>query len=170
MKNEEINYSDEHWMSLALEEAEKAADIGEVPIGAVIVLENKVVGRGYNLRESLYQATAHAEILAINEANHNLAAWRLQGATLYVTLEPCPMCAGACILSRLDRVVFGARDPKGGCAGSLMNLLSDERFNHQPQVVEGVLAQECSQMMKDFFNQLREKKRSKKKLSQTTED
>src|SRR5699024_4544905 len=123
---------------------------------------NKIIGRGHNLRESCYQATAHAEILAINEANKSLAAWRLEGATLYVTLEPCPMCAGASIMSRLEKVVFGARDHKGGCAGSLMNLLTDKRFNHQTEVVEGILAEECGQLMKDFFKKLRQKKRAKK--------
>lgn len=148
---------DEHWMRVAIEEAKKASDIGEVPIGAVIVKDNQLIAKAHNLREVDQQAVAHAELLAIQEANHILEKWRLEGATLYVTLEPCPMCAGAIIMSRLDRVVFGAKDPKAGCAGSLMNLLTDQRFNHQAEVVEGVLAEECSQLLKSFFKSLRER-------------
>ena len=170
MENDIISYSDEYWMKQAIKEAGKAAAIGEVPIGAIIVLNNKIVAQAYNLREESGQATAHAEILAINEANKNLSAWRLEGATLYVTLEPCPMCAGAAIMSRVDKVVFGARDPKGGCVGSLMNLLTDHRFNHRPKVVEGILAEECSLLMKNFFKDLRKKKRAQKLALQQKEE
>ncbi|MCR8969904.1 tRNA adenosine(34) deaminase TadA [Facklamia sp. 7083-14-GEN3] len=151
------------WMLEAIKEAKKAEAIGEVPIGAVVVFNEEIIGRGFNIRESQHQATGHAEILAIRQANERLQAWRLQGAKLYVTLEPCPMCAGACVLARLDQVIFAARDPKGGCSGSLMNLLQEERFNHQVEVIEGVLEEECSQMMSDFFRQLRQKKKAKKK-------
>ena len=152
----------ERFMSLALEEAEKAAELGEVPIGCVIVKENQVIAKGYNLRELENQATAHAEMLAIQLAITQLGRWRLEGCTLYVTLEPCPMCAGAMIMSRVDQVVFGAKDPKGGCVGSLMNLLSDTRFNHQPKVISGVLEVECSQKLKRFFQMLRARNKARK--------
>ncbi|MGF3066509.1 tRNA adenosine(34) deaminase TadA [Facklamia sp. P12945] len=151
------------WMLEAIKEAKKAEAIGEVPIGAVVVYNDEIIGRGFNVRESQHQATGHAEILAINQANERLQAWRLQGAKLYVTLEPCPMCAGASVLARLEQVIFATRDPKGGCSGSLMNLLQEERFNHQVEVIEGVLKEECSQMMSNFFRQLRQKKKAKKK-------
>lgn len=150
---------DEKYMLLALEEAEKAAAIGEVPIGAVIVRDGEVIGRGYNLRESTKDPTAHAELLAIKRASEQLGGWRLLNSTLYVTLEPCPMCAGAIVQSRLDRVVFGVADPKAGCAGTLMNLLQEERFNHQVQVSSGVLADQCSGILKSFFQELRRKKK-----------
>ncbi|MFY0544714.1 tRNA adenosine(34) deaminase TadA [Brevibacillus sp. H7] len=148
----------EFFMQAAIEEAEKAASIGEVPIGAVIVREGEIVGRGYNLRETKKDPTLHAEMIAIREASARLGGWRLIGCTLYVTLEPCPMCAGAIVQSRIEQVVYGARDPKAGCVGTLMNLLDDPRFNHQVPVVEGVLAEECSQLLKDFFRRLRQKK------------
>jgi tRNA(adenine34) deaminase len=148
----------EFFMQAAIEEAEKAAAIGEVPIGAVIVREGEIVGRGYNLRETKKDPTLHAEMIAIREASARLGGWRLIGCTLYVTLEPCPMCAGAIVQSRIEQVVYGARDPKAGCVGTLMNLLDDPRFNHQVPVVEGVLAEECSQLLKDFFRRLRQKK------------
>ncbi|MGX7109055.1 tRNA adenosine(34) deaminase TadA [Facklamia miroungae] len=147
------------WMLEAIKEAEKARAIGEVPIGAVVVHNEEIIGRGFNIRESQHQATGHAEMIAIRQANERLKAWRLQGAKLYVTLEPCPMCAGASVLARLDQVIFAARDPKGGCGGSLMNLMHEERFNHQVEVIEGVLEAECSQLMSDFFRQLRLRKK-----------
>lgn len=150
----------EKWMLEAIREANKARAMGEVPIGAVIVNKGQVIGRGHNVRESQKQATGHAEIQAIQEANKNLQAWRLEGTSLYVTLEPCPMCAGALVLARINQVVFAARDPKGGCGGSLMNLLQEERFNHQIQVIEGICAEECSQMMTDFFRALRQSKKT----------
>lgn len=150
-----------YWMNEAVKEAQKAQALGEVPIGAVIVKDQEIIGRGHNNRETQFAATGHAELIAIQAANQELQAWRLEGATLYVTLEPCPMCAGACVLSRLDRVVYAARDPKGGCSGSLMNLLQEDRFNHQVEVIEGVLAQECGQMMSNFFRDLRMRKKKK---------
>ncbi|WP_134702856.1 tRNA adenosine(34) deaminase TadA [Ammoniphilus sp. YIM 78166] len=150
---------DEKYMLLALEEAEKAEAIGEVPIGAVIVRDGEVIGRGYNLRESTKDPTAHAELIAIKRASERLGGWRLLNSTLYVTLEPCPMCAGAIVQSRLDRVVYGVSDPKAGCAGTLMNLLQEERFNHQVQVSSGVLAEKCSGILKSFFQELRRKKK-----------
>ena len=147
--------ADERWMKEALEEAKKAAEIGEVPIGAVIVRGGDIVGRGHNRRETDRDPTAHAEMIAIREAAERLGGWRLIGCSLYVTLEPCPMCAGAILQSRIERVVFGASDPKGGCAGTLMNLLTDGRFNHQAQVVPGVLAEEGGSLLTNFFRGLR---------------
>ncbi|MBE3570160.1 MAG: nucleoside deaminase [Bacillales bacterium] len=150
------------FMKLAIEEAKKAEEIGEVPIGAVIVMNNQVIAKAHNERETSQNAIAHAEVLAIQEACKNVGSWRLEGAALYVTLEPCAMCSGAIILSRIERVVYGAKDPKGGCAGTLMNLLTEDRFNHQCDVTAGVLEQECGDMLTSFFRKLREeKKRSK---------
>lgn len=158
-----INHiDDEKFMQMALAEAKNAADFGEVPIGAVIVRNGVVVGRGYNLRERAKDPTAHAELLAIKQASETLGGWRLIGCTLYVTLEPCPMCAGAIVQSRIDRVVYGVSDPKAGCAGTLMNLLQEERFNHQVEVTSGILAEECSVILKDFFRELRERQRRNK--------
>jgi tRNA(adenine34) deaminase len=153
---------DEKFMQMALVEAKKAAAFGEVPIGAVIVRNGEVVGRGYNLRERAKDPTAHAELLAVKQASETLGGWRLIGCTLYVTLEPCPMCAGAIVQSRIDRVVYGVSDPKAGCAGTLMNLLQEERFNHQVEVTSGILAEECSVILKDFFRELRERQRRNK--------
>jgi tRNA(adenine34) deaminase len=155
---------DEDFMREAIKEAEKAEELKEVPIGAVIVIEGKVVARAHNLRESEQNAIAHAELLAIDQACKELRSWRLEDATLYVTLEPCPMCAGAIMLSRVKRVVYGAVDPKGGCAGTLMNLLGDERFNHQSEVISGVLEKECGQILSDFFRKIRERKKLEKKV------
>jgi tRNA(adenine34) deaminase len=154
--------NDEYYMSLAIEEAKKAGALGEVPIGAVIVRNGEVVGRGYNLRETGKNPLAHAEIIAIKEASETLGGWRLLDTTLYVTLEPCPMCAGAIVQARIPRVVYGAMDPKAGCAGSLMNLLQEERFNHQVEMVQGVCEEECSALLKDFFRALRERRKQKK--------
>ena len=147
------------FMQQALLEAQKAAELGEVPIGAVVVRNGQIVGRGYNLRETTKDPIAHAELIAIKEASISLGGWRLIGCTLYVTLEPCPMCAGAIVQSRIERVVFGCSDPKAGCAGTLMNLLEEQRFNHQAEVSAGVLEAECSSILKDFFRELRERKR-----------
>ncbi|EST51815.1 adenosine deaminase [Brevibacillus panacihumi W25] len=156
----EMHGQHETYMRAAIEEAKKAAAIGEVPIGAVIVRDGEIVGRGYNLRETKKDPTLHAEMIAIREASAKLGGWRLIGCTLYVTLEPCPMCAGAIVQSRIEQVVYGAVDPKAGCAGTLMNLLEEPRFNHQVPVVEGVLAEECGQLLKDFFRSLRKKRAS----------
>lgn len=150
--------SDITFMKLAIEEAKKAEKIDEVPIGAVIVKNGQVVASAYNLREVDQRAIAHAELLAIDEACKKLNTWRLTGCTLYVTLEPCPMCAGAIIQSRIDRVVFGANDPKGGCVGSIYNLLSEPKFNHQCNIEAGVLSEECGQLLSNFFKKLRKRK------------
>ncbi|AXN39033.1 MULTISPECIES: tRNA adenosine(34) deaminase TadA [Peribacillus] len=154
---------DAYYMKLALKEAEKAQMLNEVPIGALIVIDDQIVSRGHNLRETEQNATAHAELLAINEACGSLGSWRLEKATLYVTLEPCPMCAGAILQSRVKRVVFGAHDPKAGCAGTFMDLLQDERFNHQCEVTSGVLRDECGGILTAFFKELRNRKKTLKK-------
>ncbi|NKI21735.1 tRNA adenosine(34) deaminase TadA [Paenibacillus dendritiformis] len=148
----------EHWMRAAMEEAKKAEAIGEVPIGAVVVRDGQIIGRGHNLRETTLDSTAHAEMIAIREASSAIRAWRLLDCTLYVTLEPCPMCAGALVQSRLPLVVYGTADPKAGCAGTLMNLLQEPRFNHRVDIIEGVLQEECAAMLTDFFRRLRKKK------------
>ncbi|MFY0761157.1 tRNA adenosine(34) deaminase TadA [Metabacillus dongyingensis] len=153
------------YMELAIKEALKAKAIGEVPIGAVIVYNDEVVGSGYNLRESEQRSIAHAEMIAIDQACASMGTWRLEDATLYVTLEPCPMCAGAIVLSRVKRVVYGAADPKGGCAGTLMNLLNEKRFNHQVEVAKGILEEECGLMLSDFFRDLRKQKKAEKASS-----
>ncbi|MFC0525921.1 tRNA adenosine(34) deaminase TadA [Pontibacillus salicampi] len=152
----------EYYMSLAIEEAKKAESIGEVPIGAVIVKEDKVIARGYNEREHTQKASSHAEFIAIERANEAVGSWRLEDCVLYVTLEPCPMCAGAILQSRIPTVVFGAYDPKAGCTGTLMNLLTDSRFNHRAEVIPEVLHERCSTMLTSFFQQLREKKKRNK--------
>lgn len=149
-------------MRLAIDEALKAKDKLEVPIGAVIVQNDEVVASAYNLRETEQRSVAHAELLAIDEACKKLGTWRLEDATLYVTLEPCPMCAGAIVLSRVKRVVFGAYDPKGGCAGTLLNLLEFEKFNHQAEVVGGMLEEECGNLLTTFFRELRQRKKTGK--------
>ncbi|MCA0982416.1 MULTISPECIES: tRNA adenosine(34) deaminase TadA [Exiguobacterium] len=153
---------DERFMQLAIEEAKKAEAIGEVPIGCVIVKGDEVVATGHNRRETDLLAAAHAEMIAIESANRSLGNWRLEDCELYVTLEPCPMCAGAIVLSRVKRVIFGAHDPKGGCCGTLMNLVQDERFNHQADVTENVLAEECGRLLTDFFRALRERKKQER--------
>ncbi|MFL7939596.1 MULTISPECIES: tRNA adenosine(34) deaminase TadA [Priestia] len=154
--------NDEKYMRLAIDEALKAKDKLEVPIGAVIVQNDEVVASAYNLRETEQRSVAHAELLAIDEACKKLGTWRLEDATLYVTLEPCPMCAGAIVLSRVKRVVFGAYDPKGGCAGTLLNLLEFEKFNHQAEVVGGMLEEECGSLLTTFFRELRQRKKAGK--------
>ena len=147
--------SHEYFMREALKEAQRAFEMDEVPIGAVVVKDGRVIARAHNMREITQDATAHAEILAIRQACEAVGLWRLIGCSLYVTLEPCPMCAGAIILARLDRVVFGAWDPKAGAAGSVVDLFGVERFNHHPEVVPGVLAEECSSLLKEFFRKKR---------------
>lgn len=152
---EGLENRDEAFMALALEEAKKAAALGETPVGAVIVWDGeRVVAKAHNLRETRKEAAAHAELLAIQEANRTLGGWRLHRATLYVTLEPCPMCAGAIINARIPRVVFGARDKKGGCCGSVLDLFQFP-FNHRPEAVGGVLEEECQAILTEFFTQLR---------------
>jgi tRNA(adenine34) deaminase len=146
---------DEYWMQEAIQQARLAESLGEVPIGAIIVHDGAVVGTGYNLRETNRDPTAHAEMIAIRQASETLQAWRLLGCTLYVTLEPCPMCAGAILQSRVERVVYGASDPKAGCVGTLMDLLQDSRFNHVSPWKSGVLHEECAVLLSDFFRRLR---------------
>ncbi|MBU8568177.1 tRNA adenosine(34) deaminase TadA [Virgibacillus pantothenticus] len=150
---------DEHMMKIAIQEAKQAAEQGEVPIGALIAYDNEVIATAHNLRETTQSTLAHAELLAIQQANEKIGSWRLEDCTLYVTLEPCPMCAGAIVQSRIKRVVYGAYDPKAGCAGTLFNLLDDARFNHQVDVTAGVLEKECANLLKDFFKRLRERKK-----------
>lgn len=150
---------DEKYMALAIAEAEKAEAIGEVPIGAVIVRGGKIIASAYNKRETLQEPTAHAELTAIQETSQKLGTWRLSGCTLYVTLEPCPMCAGAIVLSRIERLVYGAADPKAGCAGTLMNLVQDERFNHRADVTGSVLEEQCGALLTRFFRKLRSNKK-----------
>ena len=150
---------DEKFMREALALAQAAADEGEVPVGCVVVRGGEIVGRGRNRRESAKSALAHAEIEAIAEACRNLGGWRLWQCTLYVTLEPCPMCAGAILQARIPRGVVGAMNPKAGCAGSIVNLLQDSRFNHQAEVLTGVMEDECRALMQEFFANLRQRKR-----------
>ena len=153
-----IDNKDEQFMAYAILEAKKAEAINEVPIGAVIVCDDEIISTGYNERETTNQTLAHAELTAIARANKIKSSWRLEDCTLYVTLEPCPMCAGAIVQSRLKRVVYGASDYKSGCAGTLMNLLDDPRFNHQVIVTSGVKQKETSYLLTNFFKQLRSKK------------
>ncbi|MRS12534.1 MAG: nucleoside deaminase [Actinobacteria bacterium] len=148
---------DELYMALALEQARFAADEGEVPIGAVLVCEGAVVSHGRNARESASDPTAHAEMIALRQAAERLGRWRLSGCTLYVTLEPCPMCAGAMVNARIDRLVYGAADPKAGAAGTLYDLSADSRLNHRFTVTSGVLEAECGQILKEFFQDLRDR-------------
>ena len=145
-------------MKKALEEAVKAYSTYEVPVGAVIVHKDKIIGRGYNKRERLKDPTAHAEIIAIKEASEYLNAWRLIDCTLYVTLEPCAMCAGAIVNSRIDRVVIGTIDPKRGCCGTVEDLTNHPKFNHRSEVMFGVLEKECSNIISKFFKELRKSK------------
>ena len=154
----------EKYMKEALRQAKKAYALGEVPIGCVIVHEGKIIGRGYNRRNTDKNTLAHAEITAINKASRVIGDWRLEGCTMYVTLEPCQMCSGALVQSRIDEVVIGCMNPKAGCAGSVMNLLQIEGFNHQVKITEGILEEECSEMLSAFFRELREKKKQAKML------
>ncbi|PKM54807.1 tRNA specific adenosine A34 deaminase [Petrocella atlantisensis] len=152
----------EKWMEEAIKEGKKAAKIMEVPIGAIIVHEGQIIGRGYNQRNSKKSTLAHAELIAIEEASKVIGDWRLEGCTMYVTVEPCPMCAGAIVQARLDKVVIGTMNLKAGCAGSIYNLLDDSRFNHQVSVVTGVCQEACATMMSEFFKTLREVKKTDK--------
>jgi len=151
---------DERYMRLAMGAARIAEDNGDVPIGTVIVHEGRVIGRAYNEREQLQDPTAHAEIVALTQAASVIESWRLHGCTIYVTLEPCPMCAGALVLARLDRLVYGCSDPKTGACGSLYNIVQDERLNHRLDVTAGVLEDECRAQLQGFFERRRLEKRA----------
>lgn len=148
---------DEFYMGKAIEEAKIAAAVREIPVGAVVIYQKKAIARAYNLRETLPCATAHAELLAIEKACRALGRWRLTGCTLYVTVEPCPMCAGAIVNSRLDRVVYGCDDPKGGAVRSLFQIVDNPALNHRVEVTAGVRADECAAIMRDFFRSRRQK-------------
>ena len=158
--------ADEKYMRAAIGQARKAGAIGEVPIGCVIVYEDKIIARGYNRRTIDKNVLSHAEIIAIKKACKKMGDWRLEGCTMYVTLEPCPMCAGAIVQARIPKVVIGCMNPKAGCAGSVLDLLHEDGFNHQVEMESGVLEEECSLLMKDFFKDLREKKAAIKKQKQ----
>ena len=157
-KGRNMMNQDEKYMREAIKQAKKAYALDEVPIGCVIVYEGKIIGRGYNRRTIDKNTTAHAEIMAIKKACKKMGDWRLEDCTTYVTLEPCQMCSGAIVQSRMKKVVIGCMNPKAGCAGSVLNLLQMEAFNHQVELEIGVLGEECSAMMKQFFKELREKK------------
>ena len=164
-----IKSVEEKYMKEALKQAKKAYALGEVPIGCVIVHEGKIIGRGYNSRNTDKNTLAHAEITAINKASKVIGDWRLEECTLYVTLEPCQMCAGAIVQARIPEVVMGCMNPKAGCAGSILNILEMPQFNHQVKVTRGILEAECSQMLKTFFEELRirnkQEKEARKSLS-----
>lgn len=155
---------DEYWINVALLLADKAQQVGEVPVGAVLVLDNKIIGEGYNLVISNHDPCAHAEIIALRNGGQSINNYRLIDATLYVTLEPCCMCAGAIIHSRIKRVVFGANDLKTGAAGSAFNLLNDQKHNHQVDVSSGILAEHCSHIISQFFSHRRAQKKAEKSL------
>ena len=160
--------ADEKYMKEAIRQARKAYALGEVPIGCVIVCGDKIIARGYNRRNTDKNTLSHAELNGIRKASRKLGDWRLEVCTLYVTLEPCQMCAGAIVQARIDRVVIGTMNPKAGCAGSVLNLLEMEGFNHKVQVTRGILEEECSKMLSDFFKELREEK-ARKKLKEKEE-
>jgi tRNA(adenine34) deaminase len=149
------NKDDQRYMQIAIEQAEIARDNGDVPIGAVIIYQNQIIGKAYNQREQLKDPTAHAEIIALTQAAAFLESWRLNDCTIYVTLEPCPMCAGALVLARIKRLVYGCDDPKTGAVKSLYNIVQDERLNHRLEVTSGVLAAECSELLQEFFQKRR---------------
>ena len=151
---------DAYYMRLALEEAQKAYDLEEVPIGCVIVQNDRIIARGYNRRNTEGNTLAHAELTAIKKASKKTGDWRLEDCTLYVTLEPCQMCAGAIVQARIPKVVIGCMNPKAGCAGSILNLLDMKQFNHQVEVTRGIMETECSAMMSGFFAELRAKKKA----------
>ena len=155
--------TDERYMKEAVRQAKKASALGEVPIGCVIVYEDKIIARGYNRRRVDQNVLSHAEIIAIRKACKKMGDWRLENCTLYVTLEPCPMCAGAIVQARVPQVVIGCMNPKAGCAGSVLDMLHEDGFNHQVETKIGVLGEECSAMMKEFFRALRLKKPKKKR-------
>ena len=161
---------EEKYMKEAIRQAQKAAALGDVPIGCVIEYEGKIIGRGYNRRNADKTVLAHAEILAMRKACKKMGDWRLEGCTMYVTLEPCPMCAGAIVQARIPKVVIGSMNPKAGCAGSVLDMLHEPGFNHQVETEVGVLGEECSQMLTAFFKELRQKKNEEKLQRQTHND
>ena len=161
-RGEQMMSQDEKYMREAIRQAKKAYALGEVPIGCVIVYEGKIIGRGYNRRTIDKNVIAHAEMQAIKKACKKVGDWRLEDATMYVTLEPCQMCSGAIVQSRMKKVVIGCMNPKAGCAGSILNMLQVEAFNHQVEIETGVLEEACSHLMKEFFKELRAKKQSDK--------
>ena len=158
----------ETYMKEALKQAKKAYLLGEVPIGCVIVYQGKIIGRGYNRRNTDKNTLSHAEITAINKASKRIGDWRLEECTLYVTLEPCQMCAGAIVQARIPEVVMGCMNPKAGCAGSVLNILEMPQFNHQVSVTRGILEQECSNMLKTFFTELRKRNKAEKEARQSS--
>lgn len=158
----------EKYMKEALKLAKKAYTLGEVPIGCVIVYEDKIIGRGYNRRKTDKNTLSHAEITAINKASKKMGDWRLEGCTLYVTLEPCQMCAGAIVQARIPTVYMGCMNPKAGCAGSILNILNMPEFNHQVEVHSGILEEECSRMLKNFFKELRLRLKAEKEMATET--
>ncbi|TAH72790.1 MAG: nucleoside deaminase [Anaerolineaceae bacterium] len=147
--------TDEKFMKEALKQAKRAYLLGEVPIGCVIVYQDKIIGRGYNRRNTNKTTLSHAELTAINKASKNMGDWRLEDCTIYITLEPCQMCAGAIVQARIKRAVIGTMNPKAGCGGSILNLLQMEEFNHQVEITTGVLKKECTQVLQTFFKELR---------------
>jgi len=156
--NNEFKQTDEQFMKAAIEQAKIAEENGDVPIGAVIVYKNQIIAKAYNQRQQLNDPTAHAEIIALTQAAAFVQNWRLNDCAMYVTLEPCPMCAGALVLARLDRLVYGCDDPKSGACGSIYNIVADERLNHRLQVTAGVLAEECGAQLQSFFQKRRNEK------------
>lgn len=162
--------SDQKYMREAIRQAKKAYALGEVPIGCVIVHEGKIIGRGYNRRNTDKNTLSHAEITAIRKASKVIGDWRLEECTLYVTLEPCQMCAGAIVQARIPKVVMACMNPKAGCAGSILNILDMPQFNHQVEAVRGVLEEECSQMLKTFFKELRIRNKVEKELKKASVD
>ena len=162
-KGECMMNKDEKYMKEAIKQAKKAYALGEVPIGCVIVYEDKIIGRGYNRRTIDKNTIAHAEMMAIKKASKKMDDWRLEDCTMYVTLEPCQMCSGAIVQSRMKKVVVGCMNPKAGCAGSILNLLQMEEFNHQVELEIGVMEEECRALMKNFFKELREKRKAEVK-------
>jgi len=162
--------NDSHYMFAALQEAQAAADQNEVPIGAIIVYEGKIIGRAHNQRETLNDPTAHAEMIALTQAASYLESWRLHGCTMYVTLEPCPMCAGALVLARIDRLVFGPFDPKAGACGSLYNIVEDNRLNHRIQVVSNFMEEPCRAILQEFFARKRKNRNKNASSMQNDEE
>lgn len=165
----EVMTQQEKYMKEAIRQAKKAYALGEVPIGCVIVYGGKIIGRGYNRRNTDKNTLAHAEITAINKASKKMGDWRLEGCTLYVTLEPCQMCAGAIVQARVDEVVMASMNPKAGCAGSILNILEMPEFNHQVKITRGVLEEECSHMLTNFFKELRVRNKIEKEQKRQME-
>lgn len=166
---ETVKNTHEDYMCEALAEARQAALLGEIPIGAVLVCDGKIIARGHNMRETWQQATAHAEVIVIEAACRALGRWRLSGCTLYVTVEPCPMCSGAIVNSRVDKVVYGCPDVKAGGAESIFNIITNPNLNHNAEVISGVCEEECAQVMKDFFKRRRQENKQKKLTVNNTE-